>query len=390
MFPLLLAVPLGAVVSYLLVFALAGRLHTPRTDPTPSRWPRLAVYIPAYKEDAVIVDTARRAAQHEYPGTFDVIVIADSMQPDTMDALRQLPVRLVEVDFANSTKAKALNAALAHTDPTAYDGAVVLDADNVMASGALAALARPLAAGETVVQGRRVAKNQETDVATLDGFSEAINNTIFRRGHRALGFSAALIGSGMAFQDDGFRAIMPEIEAVGGFDKELELRLLRSGVRIAYAEDAVVYDEKVRDGDAFVTQRRRWIAAQAHYLRRFLGDALRQLVTRGAVDYADKALQMLLPPRAILLAVLPLLSLGSLAAGGVGWAIVWGLLTVVLIAALLLALPADRSDLRLMHALGHLPRGIVLMARAVLRSPGGNRTFLHTPHRTTDADITAP
>ena len=385
----MLFVPLAAVVSYLLVFALAGRFARPTTYATPTRWPRLAVYIPAYKEDAVIVDTARRAAAHDYPGRADVVVIADSMQPETLDALRTRPVRVVEVDFTTSTKAKALTAALDALPAADYDAAVVLDADNVMAPGFLMEMGKALASGASIVQGRRVAKNQETGVAALDSFSEAINNTLFRRGHRAMGLSAALIGSGMAFDDALFRSIMPKVQAVGGFDKELELRLLRDGHTIAYADGAQVYDEKVRGGDAFVTQRRRWIAAQAHYLHRFLGDALSHLVTQGAVDYANKALQMLLPPRAVLLGGLPLVAAGALALGFVGWAIAYAALSVALGTALVLALPADRQDLRLGRALGHLPRGVFLMMTALLRSPGGNRTFLHTPHRTSDADVTA-
>jgi cellulose synthase/poly-beta-1,6-N-acetylglucosamine synthase-like glycosyltransferase len=383
---MLLFVPLAATVAYVLLFALAGRHATTPTFPTPARWPRLAVYIPAYKEDAVIVDTVRQATAHEYPGSFDVVVIADSMQPSTLDALRALPVRVVEVDFEASTKAKALNAALDKTAGTGYDGAVVLDADNVMAPGFLVEVGKALASGVSVVQGRRVAKNHEPGIATLDGISEAINNTIFRRGHQALGLSAALIGSGMAFDDVLFRTVMPTVEAVGGFDKELELRLLRAGYTIAYLDEARVYDEKVRAGDTFVKQRRRWIAAQVHYVRYALPDALWRLVTRGTVDYADKALQMLLPPRAVLIGLLPLLGSGYFVLGYAGWALAYMGLTAALFIALVLALPTDRPDLRLGPAIGHLPHGVFLMMAALIRSPGGNRTFLHTPHGPSNKD----
>jgi hypothetical protein len=49
------------------------------------------------------------------------------------------------------------------------------------------------------VQGHRTAKNTNNSWAILDAISEEINNNIFRKGHRVLGLSSAIIGSGMAF-----------------------------------------------------------------------------------------------------------------------------------------------------------------------------------------------
>jgi hypothetical protein len=37
---------------------------------------------------------------------------------------------------------------------------------------------------------------------------------------------------------------MKNIDAVGGFDKELELKLLKQGYKFEYRDDAICYDEK--------------------------------------------------------------------------------------------------------------------------------------------------
>ncbi|MEL6705171.1 MAG: glycosyltransferase, partial [Bacteroidota bacterium] len=162
------------VVVYLLVFALASRRLRP-TPPLRKPTQRLAVFIPAYKEDAVIVDVARQALDQSYPQElYEVIVIADSLQPATLAALDALPIQVVEVSFEKSTKAKALNAALSllAAQKQTFDGAVVLDADNVMDRDALAHLAAyldPTQPGSArVVQGQRVAKNLDTPMAKLD------------------------------------------------------------------------------------------------------------------------------------------------------------------------------------------------------------------------------
>jgi len=82
----------------------------------------------------VILDSAKRALEQTYPAThYRVAVIADSLQPVTLLALRQLPIDVVEVHFESSTKVKSLNTALTSL-PDEMDYVVILDADNVMAS----------------------------------------------------------------------------------------------------------------------------------------------------------------------------------------------------------------------------------------------------------------
>lgn len=380
----LLWAPLALAVGYLLVFAIAGRAAR---LPAPEAGARLktAVLIPAYREDAVIVESARQALAQDYPSDrFDVIVIADGLQPETSEQLLALGATVLQVQFERSTKAKALRAATEAFPPGLYQTVVVLDADNVMASGALARLddARALS---PVVQGQRVAKNLDTPLARLDALSEHVNNHIFRRGHAALGLSAALIGSGMAFDAALFTDLMARAEAIGGFDKELELELTRSRTRIAYAPEAVIYDEKVAAPEVFVRQRRRWLAAQAHYAGQHLGPALLSLVQTGHADYADKALQMILPPRALLLGAVPVLTVLAALAGAP--LAPWVALGLALGLAIALGIPAG-----LWRGLGrdllHLPGALVLMLRAGLSARGANRTFIHTPH--TAAHVTAP
>src|SRR5690606_8333983 len=100
---------------YFLIFSLAGRFT--QKSSTISRiddnYGKFMILIPTYKEDHVILATAQAASQHNYPkDKFDVFVIADKLQPATIEKLRQIPVNVVEVQFEESTKAKSLNKAL--------------------------------------------------------------------------------------------------------------------------------------------------------------------------------------------------------------------------------------------------------------------------------------
>ncbi|MEL6483393.1 MAG: glycosyltransferase family 2 protein, partial [Bacteroidota bacterium] len=291
----------GVAALYIFVFAFAGLFSARKRNPKSDRQHRFAVLIPGYKEDNVIIEVAEHALRQNYPeNSFEVVIIADSFLPKTLNALKALPIRLVEVSFEKSTKSKALNKAM-ETIGDGYDIALVLDADNLMEPDFLTKMNRAFNSGFRIVQGHRIAKNQNTPMAILDAISEEINNHIFRKGHRVLGLSSALIGSGMAFDYAFFKEMMANVNAIGGFDKELELKLLRDGNTIEYLNDAYVLDEKVQKSEVFANQRKRWLSAQFVYFRRYVLSGLKELFLKGNLDFADKVYQMVSPPRVLLL-----------------------------------------------------------------------------------------
>jgi len=386
-FSILLYLAWGAL--YQFVFALAGIFYQngPKTPLIPSfqgdKKPFIRVFIPAYREDAVILHTAAAALQQHYPAArFEVVVVADGLQAATLATLNASTVRVVEVQFEKSTKAKALNQALRCLDGRSGepvpDIAVVLDADNVMQPNFLARVAAHFATGTKALQGRRAAKNGQTNLAVLDAASEDVNNHILCRGHRVLGLSARLAGSGMAFDYALFATVMPLVDAVGGFDKELELRLTQQGVCIEYDEKAVIWDEKVSQSQAFSTQRSRWIAAQFRYAKRFLPAGFAQLVRRGNVDFFNKTLQMTLPPR---LLSPGLLALGTLATAifDASWTAAWAAALVLNLAAFALALPSHFYRPRQLRALASLPLAFFSTLRALTGLREANQVFIVTP-----------
>jgi len=338
----------------------------------------MAVLIPAYKEDAVIIQTVKQALLQHYPKDYhDIIVIADSLQPGTLAALKSYPVKVLEVAFEQSTKAKALNVALQQLK--GYDMAIVLDADNVMEPDFLYKINQCYHEGHRVVQAHRVAKNKQNSLSVLDAVSEEVNNHIFRKGHQHAGMASALIGSGMAFGFKLFKDAMAKIEAIGGFDKELELALMKAGETIHYAENAMVYDEKISDTQHFKKQRTRWIAAQIRYGLNSITDAFWHLLVRGNVNYFDKSLQFLLLPRLFLLAGLG----GALI---LTWILGSDMMPAVALAnglyatTLLIAIPGKYYNLNTLSALMTLPKTFMAMLLALTKINQAKTQFLHTPH----------
>ena len=370
----------AANVLYLLVYSIASRKKFRcMSSSTAGRNLRFAVLIPAYGEDGVIEECVRACLVQQYPAScYDTVVISDHMQPQTNARLSTLPIRLIEVHFRQSTKVKALNAAM-QTLETNYDIALVLDADNLIPPTYLDQLNRAFAnPAVEVVQTHRVAKNLNNNMALLDAVSEEINNSIFRLGHVNLGMSAALIGSGMAFRYPLFRSVIAKLKAVGGFDRELELRLLYAGKRFYYMQDTYVYDEKIQSRADFSRQRLRWISAQLHYAGMF-SKYLPRAVWRGRWDFCDKLFQQYSVPRLLLLGFTFLCAIVFsfvYSACDVKW---WGLFAT-LVAALLLAVPACYYNCRLFSALLSVPHVFWVMFLNVFRLRGANKRFIHTRH----------
>ncbi|MCX2745871.1 glycosyltransferase family 2 protein [Mangrovivirga sp. M17] len=334
--------------------------------------------IPAYREDEIILHTAEEAVAHNFKnGTFEVVVIADKLKDDTIEKLRERGANVVEVFFERSTKTKSINKAL-DTIKEEYDRILILDADNVMREGCLDEISRYLDAGYYAVQGHRTAKNRDSSFALLDSISEEINNHVFRKGHRALGFSSALIGSGMAFKYDFFKEIMHGNEEMGGEDKEAEFRIIGRRKKIAYADDAIIYDEKVSNADVFAKQRTRWIAGQFYFFRDHFLPAFRNLF-KGNFDYFEKFLQSFIPPRVILLGVLPVLALLSILIDSkISW-YYWVILLIIFLIANLIAIPKRFYNKDFLSAAMQLPKAIYAMMTGIFGVTKAHKTNFHTP-----------
>lgn len=370
-------------VVYLLLFAIAGHGKVARwkQQDTASEitFRRICVLMPTYRADSVILETAPAAQHHEYPGLFRVHVIADNLQPATVHMLRQQNIGVLEVDFVKSTKGKALLAAFEVIPANTYDIAVVLDVDNVLGADFLIQVNRAFAVGYRVAQGHRVAKNLNSSFAILDACNEEINNHIFRQGHANLGMSAALIGSGMAFEFNYLKHLLQNIGDTPGEDKELDFCIVKDRVKIGYLSQAYVYDEKISNSKAFTTQRTRWIAAQIEFLKKYFWQGPVQL-RQGNIEFFNKVLQTLLIPRILLLGLLGLLFLISLFVSHTGPPVFWALLFTGTCVALLLSLPIHLYNRQVARAIWHLPIALGGMFLALMQIKKAKKSFLHTEH----------
>ena len=340
-----------------------------------NRITKFLILYPAYNEDRVITHAVEQFLLQDYPKDhYTVVVISDHMLPETNEYLKKLPITLLTPTFEKSSKAKAMQYAMSEVKGD-FDNIIILDADNVVRPEFLSQL-NILCSIYDAIQCHRCAKNANNDVAVLDGASEEINNTIFRKAHNRLGLSSALIGSGMCFRYDLFKENVFKLSTAGE-DREMEALLLHQEVFIKYAPDIHVFDEKVSSQDNFQRQRMRWMTAQIQSLLSNL-PKIPGAIIHGKVNFIDKTIQQALIPRSILIVLLGGISV-LITILAPTWCEKWWILLGIMAIALYIAIP---SQLRLQsfRKVSAIPGLVFRMTRNILHIDCNNTSFIHTEH----------
>ena len=371
-FFIIMAIPVG----YYLIFSFFSLWGGGKKYPVAKKKSRVVVLIPAYKEDRVIEGSVRSLMVQEYPeNKMDILVISDKMTDETNEMLSKLPVKLLAITPETSSKAVALNMAIDSLKGEKYDLVVILDADNVVEPNFVSEINDAFYFGLTAIQAHRTAKNLNNDMAILDAISEEINNSIFRKGHVNMGFSSALIGSGMAFDYKWFKHNVKQL-STSGEDKELEIILFKDRIFVDYLDNLMVYDEKIQGERGFYNQRRRWIAAQFGSLFSALKDLPGAIFSRN-IDYVERIFVWMMPPKIIIMGIIAIASMITLV---LQWrlTIKWWALLVLMLIAFAMAIPDFLITKRSLKAINRLPLIFILMFVNLFRTKGVNKKFIHT------------
>jgi cellulose synthase/poly-beta-1,6-N-acetylglucosamine synthase-like glycosyltransferase/spore germination protein YaaH/peptidoglycan/xylan/chitin deacetylase (PgdA/CDA1 family) len=243
------------------LFAIIDRLRRPHRQASPGFCPRVAVLIPAYNEESVIVRTVRSVLNSDYKN-LRIIVVDDGSRDRTAEVAaaayaQQIAAGRVQVlTKHNQGKAAALNYALDRMDEEIYVG---IDADTVIAPDAISKLvphfedpAIGAIAGNAKV-GNRV--NLWTRWQAL----EYITSQNFER--RALNlFHVITVVPGAI----GAWRTAP-VKAAGGYplntvaeDADLTMNLLEQGWKVDFEDRALAYTEAPIDAKGLMRQRFRW------------------------------------------------------------------------------------------------------------------------------------
>lgn len=296
-------------VLYMLIYTIALLFYTKREIPKTKQLNRFIILIPSYNNPGV-VQTVKSVLAQSYPmRLFDVTVISDHNDEMTNFRLAQEPVTHLIPNFEKSTKAKALQLAVNNLPQfKIYDIAIVLDGGSVVDTDFLEKMNEAFeAAGTKAIQAHRISRNRDSTAARMGAVFEEINNTIFRRGHIALGLSAGICGGGYAMDFNWFKDNVFKLKSQWEV-KEWESLLMRQNIFVDFFDDIFVYDEKKRTPEEFNRERLNWIKAQIHAAFKNIHYLPGALLNR-RYNRIDKVVQWLLIPRMLMMAIIVGMSL---------------------------------------------------------------------------------
>lgn len=286
---------------YLLFFSVASLFYHRKPVPRTKHQNRFIVLITSYKNPKV-VQTVKAILGQTYPQRlFDVTVVSDHNDEMTNMKLAQEPITLLTPDFKESTRVKALQLGFNNLPQfKIYDVVILLEGGNIVEPEFLEQMNDAFeAAGTKAIQVHRLSRNRDTTSARMGAIFEEINTSIFRRGHIAVGLSASLLTSGCAFDFTWFRNHINLLKS-NWEDKEIAALLMREHIYVDYFNAIFVYEEKIRQAEAFNRERRRWIKAQFFTLIRNIR-YLPEAIFNQHYNWIDKIIQWLLMPRMVMI-----------------------------------------------------------------------------------------
>jgi cellulose synthase/poly-beta-1,6-N-acetylglucosamine synthase-like glycosyltransferase len=340
--------------------------------------------ITAYKNAEIAKGLVQSLFAQRHPG-FTIYLVADGCDLSGWDIKHEKLVVLRPPEPLN-LKAKSIIYAIENFRRD-HDYIAVFDADNLAHPDFLSQINRYAKAGFTCIQGQRTAKNLDTVYACADATGEFYKNYVERLLPYRLGSSAVISGSGMAVESALYKAYLasPEIERGKHMwkkmlqeDKILQNFILRENGRIAYAWDAIVYDEKVTTASAVETQRSRWLFSYFQNLPNSFG-ILRRGLLGLRFNQVLFGIITIAPPLFILL-------FGALIMAVAGWFLVpwmaWLLVGAVMVfcANILLTLYLSPVPRKVWAALWSLPLFVWNQVKALFKIGNPDKNFKHTEH----------
>ncbi len=269
---------------------------------------RFAAVIAAHNEELVIAHIIDSLLEQNYPRElFDIFVIADNCTDATAAVARKHGALVYERhDTENTGKGHALEWMFRkiYDMDDRYDVICVFDADNLVSSNFLYEMNKQLCKGHKVVQGYIDSKNPFDSWITCS-YSIAfwLSNRTFQLPRYYLGLSCGLCGTGFCVEISVLKRIGWGATCLTE-DLEFTMKLALNGMKVAWAHDAVVYDEKPITLKQSWRQRKRWMQGHADCASKYLAPLLRKAFRQCDLAAFDCAVYLFQPIRFIFMGLM--------------------------------------------------------------------------------------
>ena len=347
-------------------------------ESTDSFQPDYAVIVTAYEQTNSLPAVVNSLLQMNY-SNFLVYVVADKCDISNL-YFHDERVILLRPEETLGSNTRSHFYAINRFKRT-HDYLTIIDSDNLVEKDYLLKLNVFFKQGFSAVQGMRKAKNLNTTYACLDAARDIYYHFYDGKILFSIGSSATLSGSGMAFTVPLYKDCLKHLDITGaGFDKVLQAVIIKKNYRIAFTEEAIVYDEKTSRSDQLVKQRARWINTWFRYA----GFGFSILI-KGIKNFSRNqflfGLILLRPPLFIFI-LLSLMCLFINLFVQPYISIAWAIAFMIFIIGFFIALLHSKTDKRIYRSLVNIPGFIFLQVISLLKARKANQYSVATKHYT--------
>ncbi len=368
---------LAGYLLFLTLAALGTRQHTLNAT---ARSRRFAILIPAHNEEGVIERLLTALKQLEYPtDCVEICVVADNCDDATAAIARAHGARVYE-RFEDTRRAKgfALRWLLQQLqiEGRTFDAFVVIDADSVLDANFLRCMNARLECGAEVIQAYyTVLNSNHSSVAGLRYAALAAVHYVRPLGRSRFGLSAGLKGNGMCFT----ASILERFAWVWftlAEDVEFHLALVAEGIRVEFAPETWVKADMPVTLKQAQSQNARWERGRLQLVRQQVPRLVRAGLRRRSWLQVDAAVEQLIPPMSVPVALASVVIPAALLLGAAWLAIAAAVCLGVYMLHLLTALVLVRAPGGIYLALGMAPLYIAWKLGLYARSLLGGRSTL--------------
>ena len=268
-------------------------------------FPRTTVLIPAHDEELGIAKTLASVRAAQFP-RMDILVVADNCADATAEIARANHVQVIErKDLKHLGKGFALAFGVEFLKQNPPEVLIVVDADCVVARDALQILAQRACGTARPVQAanRWLDAHTSSSKLALSNFAFLVKNIVRPMGLQRMGASCLLMGNGMAFP----WSVLTNVPLATGHlseDMWLGVELTCAGHAPLFCPEALVSSPAPHSHAVMKTQRARWERGHLETMARGIPKLVRAAFAERRADALWLALELSVPPLALLLLML--------------------------------------------------------------------------------------
>ena len=319
---------LSVAVVYLYFLALIGTIGK-KSYPEISKSYDFLILVPAHNRSQNIHSTLESLVKVEPIGHVEIAVIANNCTDNTAEIAREYDVTVLErFDDSHQGKGYALEWAISQYDLERFQAVAVVDAGTVVEKNMLRAMAESFESGTDAVQlYYGLAAGQQTGLPYLQKILNITENLFFYKGRAVLGLPILLRGTGMAIKSEVLMRYPWQEHSITA-NIEYSIKLILADKLIDFNVNSMVLAEATSSLEQSHRQKIRWVSGTIELMRERLWRLCKLGLSQSRLKLVELGFSFILLNHPFL--------------------------TILTIAAIILALPAHPGTREIMLGLGLL------------------------------------